>query len=143
MDSPEVRLARLDEALKNAQNRLETMSEAYAPTNKQVIENALQISEIKSDITEIRTEITKQVERREGEIRALENQALAIKHEIDQLDRKWEQQRVAQENRERRRHEQAEKQARDERIARNRWIVGIAVSILLVVLSVWLGTVFG
>ena len=64
-DSPEVRIARLDESLKNLLNRLEAISEAYAPTNKTVIENALKIAEMTADILDVRQEISRQVAKRE------------------------------------------------------------------------------
>ncbi len=142
-DSAEARLARLDESLKHLLNRLDAISEAYAPTNRTVIENALKIADVQTDIGEIRAEIVKQVERREKDLDDLEKQVLACGHGVGELERRWEKARIAQENRERRAKEAAEERARKERRDRNRWIIGIAVSVLLVVLGAYLGSVFG
>lgn len=160
-DSPEVRIARLDESLKNLLNRLEAISEAYAPTNKTVIENALKIADITSDILEIRGEIVKQVERRETEIHELERQVLAVSHAVgdlerrwekqraafdrslENLDRKWERERVAQAERDRETRQALEQKARDDRRQRNRWIIGLSVAFLTAMASVYLGTVLG
>ncbi len=131
-DSPEVRIARLDESLKHLLNRLEAMSDAYAPTNKTVIENALKIAEIREDITEIRQEITRQVQRRERDFEDLEKQVLACGHGVGDLEKRWRDARDV-----------AEEQARKDRRDRNRWIVGIGVSFVIVVLSAYLGSVFG
>jgi len=131
-DSPEVRIARLDESLKNLINRLEDISDAYAPTNKTVIENALKISEIQQDITEIRHEITKQVDRREQELDQLEKQVLACAGGVGDLESRW-----------RREREAAEQLAMKERRDRNRWIIGVGVSVFLVILGAYLGSIFG
>ena len=160
-DSADVRLARLDEALKNAMNRLEAMSEAYAPTNKQVIENALRISELQQDLRETRTEMVKQVERRESKLREMESQILTVGHgvsdlerrwekqraafdrSIENLDVKWERERVAQERRDRETLQVLEQKARDDRRTRNRWIIGLAAALLTALASVYMGTVLG
>lgn len=131
-DSPEVRIARLDEVLKSALNRLDTISEAYAPTNKTVIENALKISDLQADLLEIRAEIVKQVERRERDVDDLERQVLACATGVGDLERRIEKARTTQ-----------EQKVREERTIRIRWIVGIVVSFVLVVLGAYLGTVFG
>lgn len=149
-DSPEVRIARLDEALKNFQNRVEAMSEAYAPTNRQVIENALKLSELEKDVTALQLEIPRQVERRETDFRQLESRVLSVAHDLGALERRWEKQRIAQENRERREKEQADREAEELRRQRAKerrdrfWlIVGFLVSLFIAILSVYLGTVLG
>ena len=160
-DSPETRLARLDENLKNLANRLGAISEAYAPTNKTVIENALKISELTADLVEIRREIDRQVQRREDELRDIENKVIAIgsgigelerkfekqyaafERSLDRLDRKWEQERADAAERHRQTRLAAEEKARDDRRQRNRWAIGIAAAFLTAVASVYLGTVLG
>ena len=160
-DSPEVRIARLDESLKNLLNRLEAISEAYAPTNKTVIENALKIAEMTADILELRQEIGRQVAKREHELRDIENKVLAVgagvsdlerrfekqtaalERNIDKLDRKWETERVAQAERDRETRQALEQKARDDRRQRNRWIIGLFVAFLTAMASVYLGTVLG
>jgi len=160
-DSPEVRIARLDESLKNLLNRLEAISEAYAPTNKTVIENALKIAEMTADILELRQEIGRQVAKREHELRDIENKVLAVgagvsdlerrfekqtaalERNIDKLDRKWETERVAQAERDRETRQALEQKARDDRRQRNRWIIGLSVAFLTAMASVYLGTVLG
>ena len=160
-DSPEVRIARLDESLKNLLNRLEAISEAYAPTNKTVIENALKIAEMTADILDLRQEIGRQVAKREHELRDIENKVLAVgagvsdlerrfekqtaalERNIDKLDRKWETERVAQAERDRKTREALEQKARDDRRQRNRWIIGLSVAFLTAMASVYLGTVLG
>ena len=161
MDSPEVRIARLDESLKNLLNRLEAISEAYAPTNKTVIENALKIAEMTADILDLRQEIGRQVAKREHELRDIENKVLAVgagvsdlerrfekqtaalERNIDKLDRKWETERVAQAERDRETRQALEQKARDDRRQRNRWIIGLSVAFLTAMASVYLGTVLG
>jgi len=160
-DSPEVRIARLDESLKNLLNRLEAISEAYAPTNKTVIENALKIAEMTADILDLRQEIGRQVAKREHELRDIENKVLAVgagvsdlerrfekqtaalERNIDKLDRKWETERVAQAERDRETRQALEQKARDDRRQRNRWIIGLSVAFLTAMASVYLGTVLG
>jgi len=160
-DSPEVRIARLDESLKNLLNRLEAISEAYAPTNKTVIENALKIAEMTADILDLRQEISRQVAKREHELRDIENKVLAVgagvsdlerrfekqtaalERNIDKLDRKWETERVAQAERDRETRQALEQKARDDRRQRNRWIIGLSVAFLTAMASVYLGTVLG
>ena len=142
-DSPEARIARLDESLKNLLNRLEAISEAYAPTNRTVIENALKIAELQKDLDDLERQFVKQIERREELIRGLENQLLACSHSVSDLEKRWEKHRIAQENRERRARELAEQKARDDRITRNRWIIGIVAAFVTAVVSVYLGTVLG
>ena len=160
-DSPEVRIARLDESLKNLLNRLEAISEAYAPTNKTVIENALKIAEMTADILDLRQEIGRQVAKREHEIRDIENKVLAVgagvsdlerrfekqtaalERNIDKLDRKWETERVAQAERDRETRQALEQKARDDRRQRNRWIIGLSVAFITAMASVYLGTVLG
>jgi chromosome segregation ATPase len=158
-DSPEVRIARLDESLKNLLNRLEAISEAYAPTNKTVIENALKIAEMTADILDLRQEIGRQVAKREHELRDIENKVLAVgagvsdlerrfekqtaalERNIDKLDRKWETERVAQAERDRETRQALEQKERDDRRQRNRWIIGLSVAFLTAMASVYLGTV--
>ena len=160
-DSPETRLARLDENLKNLANRLGAISEAYAPTNKTVIENALKISELTADIVELRREIDRQVQRREDEFRDIENRVMAVgsaigelerkfekqyaafERAIDKLDRKWEQERADAAERHRQTKLAAEQKALEERRQRNRWAIGLAAAFLTAVASVYLGTVLG
>jgi len=160
-DSPEVRIARLDESLKNLLNRLEAISEAYAPTNKTVIENALKIAEMTADILDLRQEIGRQVAKREHELRDIENKVLAVgagvsdlerrfekqtaalERNIDKLDRKWETERVAQAERDRETRQALEQKARDDRRQRNRWIIGLSVAFITAMASVYLGTVLG
>ena len=160
-DSPEVRIARLDESLKNLLNRLEAISEAYAPTNKTVIENALKIAEMTADILDVRQEISRQVAKREHELRDIENKVLAVgagvsdlerrfekqtaafERNIDKLDRKWETERVAQAERDRETRQALDQKARDDRRQRNRWIVGLSVAFITAMASVYLGTVLG
>jgi len=160
-DSPEVRIARLDESLKNLLNRLEAISEAYAPTNKTVIENALKIAEMTADILDVRQEISRQVAKREHELRDIENKVLAVgagvsdlerrfekqtaafERNIDKLDRKWETERVAQAERDRETRQALDQKARDDRRQRNRWIIGLSVAFITAMASVYLGTVLG
>ena len=160
-DSPEVRIARLDESLKNLLNRLEAISEAYAPTNKTVIENALKIAEMTADILDVRQEISQQVAKREHELRDIENKVLAVgagvsdlerrfekqtaafERNIDKLDRKWETERVAQAERDRETRQALDQKARDDRRQRNRWIIGLSVAFITAMASVYLGTVLG
>lgn len=149
-DSPEVRLARLDEALKNFQNRVETIAEAYAPTNKQVIETALKVAEVEKDVGDLQREIARQVERRETELHELERQILAVSHSLGELERRWEKQRIADERREQQRKERADRdqaalvtQRAKERRDRFWLIVGFLVSLSIAILSVYLGTVLG
>jgi len=152
---------RLDESLKNLLNRLEAISEAYAPTNKTVIENALKIAEMTADILDLRQEIGRQVAKREHELRDIENKVLAVgagvsdlerrfekqtaalERNIDKLDRKWETERVAQAERDRETRQALEQKARDDRRQRNRWIIGLSVAFLTAMASVYLGTVLG
>ena len=160
-DSPEVRIARLDESLKNLLNRLEAISEAYAPTNKTVIENALKIAEMTADILDVRQEISRQVAKREHELRDIENKVLAVgagvsdlerrfekqtaafERNIDKLDRKWETERVAQAERDRETRQALDQKARDDRRQRNRWIIGLTAAFITAMASVYLGTVLG
>ena len=161
LDSPEVRIARLDEALKSLLNRLEAISDAYAPTNKTVIENALKISEMTADILEVRQEISRQVAKREHELRDMENKILAIGHgvsdlerrsekhhaaferSLEKLDRKWEQERIAQADRDRETKKALEQKAAEDRRQRNRWIIGLSAAFITAMASVYLGTVLG
>lgn len=131
-DSPEVRIARLDESLKNLLNRFEAISEAYAPTNRTVIENALRISELDKDISDLRGEMGRQIDRREKIVEQIEKQLLACATGVGELERRWEKQQ-----------REAEHKEQEDRVARNRWIIGLAVAIFCVVLSVYLGTILG
>ena len=160
-DTAEVRLARLDEALKNYTNRLEAMSEGDAPTNRQVIENALQLSELKQDLKELSDEVVKQVERRERELHEIETKVLTLGHSIGEMERRWEKQRaafdrslealdlkwererVAQEKRDRETREALERKAIEDRRTRNRWIIGIICAFLTAFGAVYFGTVLG
>jgi len=143
LDSPEVRIARLDESLKNLLNRLEAISDAYAPTNRTVIENALKIAEIQKDLDDLKVQFVRQLEKREELFRAVESQVLSCANGVGGLERKWEKQRLATENRERRAREAAEQKAADDRRTRNRWIVGIVAAFVTAMASVYLGTVLG
>lgn len=129
-DTAEARLARLDEALKNAVNRLEAMSEAYAPTNRQVIENGLRIAEMREDMIEMRTATARVGERSEDMIRKLEGEMLVCATGIGELEKRL-------------RQEQADREAkeRNDRTLRNRWVIGILAAGFFAVFCVWLGTV--
>jgi chromosome segregation ATPase len=129
-DSTEVRLARLDEVLKNAVNRLETMTEAYAPTNRQVIENGLRIADLREDMVEIRTAVERFEERGEERVRQLESEVLACAKATGDL-----------ETRLRLEAEEREERERIERRIRTRWIVGMVVAFATTIAAVYLGTV--
>jgi len=142
-DSPEVRIARLDEALKGLVNRLEAISDAYAPTNKTVIENALKIAELEKDLAELRHDFIKAVEKREELFRNFENKVLSCADGVGSLERRVEKQRIADENRQRRIREALEQKAKDDRRQRNRWIIGLTAAFITAMASVYLGTVLG
>lgn len=142
-DSSEVRLARLDEVLKGALNRLETMSEAYAPTNRQVIENALRIAELQKDLAEMLTDRSRLIERGEAWSRKIEQEVLACATASGQLEARLRQETAARDEKDAQAEIARLKKVEDDRKARQlAWalaIFGALASLLLF----YLGTVVG
>lgn len=135
-DSSEVRLARLDEVLKGALNRLETMAEAYAPTNKQVIENALRIAELQKDLAEMQTDRARLIERGEVWSRKIEQEVLACASASGQLEARLRQEAAERDAKE------LQKIKDDARNRRLQWALALFAAGFSGLLF-YLGTVFG
>lgn len=131
-DSPETRIARLDERLSGLYNRLEAISEAYAPTNRTVIETALSLKEVEKDLEELKHEFAGQITRRSEIVRDLETKLLACAQGVGELEARWRKEQEAQEER-----------IRQERQTRNRWIIGLVAGFICAFGGVYLGSVLG
>lgn len=131
-DTPETRIARLDERVASLHNRLEAISEAYAPTNRLIIETARGLTEVEKDLAELKHEFSDQIERRREIVRDLETKLLTCASGVGDLEKRWRQEQEAQAER-----------IRQERQTRNRWIIGLAAGFLCAFGGVWLGSVLG
>lgn len=131
-DTPETRIARLDERVTGLLNRLEAISEAYAPTNRLIIETARGLSEVEKDLEELKHAFNSQMDKRAEIVRDLESRILTCAQGVGDLEGRW-----------RREREEQEERIRQERLTRNRWIVGLVCGFLCAFGGVYLGSVLG
>ena len=131
-DTTESRLARLDERLAGLFNRLEAISEAYAPTNRLIIETARGLSEVEKDLEELKHAFNSQMDKRAEIVRDLESRILMCAQGVGDLEGRW-----------RREREEQEERIRQERLTRNRWIVGLVCGFFCAFGGVYLGSVLG
>ena len=131
-DSPETRIARLDERIAGLQNRLEAISEAVAPTTRGVIETGLKLAETEKDLADLRRQFDAAVDKRTELLRDIETKILACAEGVGDLEHRW-----------RKEIEAAAEERRKERQTRNRWIVGLVCGFLCAFGGVYLGSVLG
>ena len=126
----EIVVARLETNFANLLNRYETMAEAYAPTNRQVIENGLKIAEIREDMLELRAGLRERDEKFAELGRRLEQEMLACATANGELEKRI-----------RKEHQDREAQEENDRKVRNRWAVGIIAGGFISAFCVYLGSV--
>lgn len=112
------------------------MAEAYAPTNKQVIENALRIAELQKDLAEMQTDRARLIERGEVWSRKIEQEVLACASASGQLEARLRQEAAERDAKE------LQKIKDDARNRRLQWALALFAAGFSGLLF-YLGTVFG
>lgn len=140
-NSLEVRFARLETRVEDLLNRHEAIVEAYAPTNRQVIENGLRIAEIREDLIDFRQIIKERDQRVSALEQKLEKEILACSAGVGDLESRLRKERDDREKAEKLERERREEKERDDRRTRNRWAIGIIAGGFISAFCVYLGSV--